>query len=56
MARETDLFDKGRSYNWESRDYSRYAVPPRQERNPFRPLPPRQAPRQYRGQYRTVSR
>ena len=60
MAREIDRSDMGRSVAYLSDDYSRYAtgrdIMPASARNPTRPLPPRQIPRQYRGQYRTVRR
>ena len=60
MAREVDRSDRGRSIAYLSDDYSRYStgrdITPASSRNPLRPLPPRQRPRQYRGQYRTVSR
>jgi hypothetical protein len=61
MAREVDRGDMGnaRSIANLGGDYSRYSVGrdimPASARNPLRPLPP-QRPRQYRGQYRTVSR
>jgi hypothetical protein len=62
MAREVDRGDMGsaRSIANLGGDYSRYStgrdIMPGSSRNSFRPLPPRQRPRQYRGQYRTVSR
>lgn len=62
MAREVDRGDMGNSRSIANLggDYSRYStgrdIMPASSRNPTRPLPPRQAPRQYRGQYRTVSR
>jgi hypothetical protein len=62
MAREVDRGDMGsaRSIANLGGDYSRYSagrdIMPASSRNPLRPLPPRQRPRQYRGQYRTVSR
>ena len=62
MAREVDRGDMGnaRSIANLGGDYSRYSVGrdimPASARRPTRPLPARQSPRQYRGQYRTVSR